>query len=398
MCIKSRLATSFLLFTGALPLYSQAEMGSIKLDNGIDLTPVLTLDYVNNDNVLYAETNEVDAWLSQISTGLLAELKHGRSEFSLDYKGQWGSYSSSSTDNFSDHRIQFDFLTVPAEQSDLYASLYYSKQHENRGQGLSQGFGADLLEPVEYDDIGGEIGWKFSLLAERVWLDTKLGFQNKEYQNLPQYTKNKDRDNVSVQLGLFWQTGTGSQVFLRGQHTRIDYDDQALGELSRDGDDYRTMAGIRWQRGELGAGNIGIGYQHKTFDSSLRNDFNGLSWDIGLEWSPLERLQFNLDSRRASVEPPLDGDYIRQMVHQFAVDYEFMETMMITANYRYLDETYIGIERNESTSAYGIEIGYDFRSNIRFTFIAQREDKESSLAEYAYQQNLLGLQVSFGVK
>ena len=105
-----------------------------------------------------------------------------------------------------------------------------------------------------------------------------------------------------------------------------------------------------------------------------------------------------LDSSRASVEPPLDGDYVRQVKHQVALNYQLSEALLLNTHYQYQDDRYVGIERNENITSYGAEVAYDFRSNVVVALIAQREEKDSSLEGFSYEQNLVGLQVILGVK
>lgn len=375
MFIKSRLASTLLLVTAVQSHVSHAEMGTIQLENGIDLTPTLKLDYWQNDNLLFAQDDELDSGQSLITTSLLAELKRGRTEFAFDYEGRWGNAQDSSIDRYDDHLLQLRIDTVPSESSELTSRIYYSRLHEPRGQGISQGFGVTLPEPIEYVDKGGELGWVLSFLSERFWLDTLIALQATEYQNATELTSGLDRDNFTSQLALHMETGSGSSVFLQGRYTKIDYDDGQSGGISRDGDDYRALIGMRWQRGELGAGSIGVGYQDKRFESDLRQDFTGLSWEVGLEWNPVERVNLGFDSSRASVEPPLNGDYIRQINHGLRIDYEFTDRLSFTTNIQYLDQKYVGVERDEETTTYGGELSYEFRSNILFALNFTRQEK-----------------------
>lgn len=398
MFTRFRLTPTLFVLSGVLPLTAVAENGTIHLENGVDLTPSVILQYGNNDNLLHAEDSELDTQQSRVSAALLAQFKSGRTEYALEYQSRFGQFQDSSADNYDDHEIQLSIDTVASEYSELEARFFYSRLHEKRGQGLSQGLGATIAEPIEFEDKGAELSWKYSILADKAWLEARVNYLATEFKSDIALANGKDRGNLTSQLGFHWVTGTQSSIFIQGRHTRIDYDDSDNAGPSRDGDDYRALVGVRWQRGELGSGSFGIGYQNKRFDNPLREDFNGLSWEVGVEWNPLERVSFQLDSSRASVEPPLDGDYIKQVLHIGKVGYDFSEFVTLLFNYRYLDQQYIGIDRNEDTSSYGAELWYEFRPNIMVVLSATREDKNSSLDDFSYDQNVIGLEVRLGLK
>jgi|GEM_PF-5853292 len=398
MHTKSGQVASLLLLTGLIPTTVFAKSGAIQLENGVDITPEVTLDYSHNDNLLFAETDELEAQETIVTTAATAELIRGRTEYVLSYESRWGFFDNSSTDDYDDHFLRFDIKTVASDNDELGASFFYQRLHERRGEGISQSFGADLPEPIEYDFAGVDVNWVYSISSERIWLESAFNYNEKSYQNQPDLTIGRDINTLKLQSALFWRTGKGSSVFINGSYTDFDYQGEDPNVLTRDSEEYRALLGIRWARGDLGAGSIGVGYQNKQFATDQREEFSGLSWSAGMEWNPFPRLKLSLDSTRASVEPPLDGDFIRQVLHIVESDYEISEQLMAGINFRYLDQTFFGIERNEDTTIYGVDLAYKFRSNIILTVYYNRQDKESSLAGFSYEQNVVGLQVKLGLK
>lgn len=398
MHTKSGQVASLLLLTGLIPTTVFAKSGAIQLENGVDITPEVTLDYSHNDNLLFAETDELEAQETIVTTAATAELIRGRTEYVLSYESRWGFFDNSSTDDYDDHFLRFDIKTVASDNDELGASFFYQRLHERRGEGISQSFGADLPEPIEYDFAGVDVNWVYSISAERIWLESAFNYNEKSYQNQPDLTIGRDINTLKLQSALFWRTGKGSSVFINGSYTDFDYQGEDPNTLTRDSEEFRALLGIRWARGDLGAGSIGVGYQNKQFATDQREEFSGLSWSAGMEWNPFPRLKLSLDSTRASVEPPLDGDFIRQVLHIVESDYEISEQLMAGINFRYLDQAFFGIERNEDTTTYGVDLAYKFRSNIILTVYYNRQDKESSLAGFSYEQNVVGLQVKLGLK
>ena len=187
-------------------------------------------------------------------------------------------------------------------------------------------------------------------------------------------------------------------MFINGSYTDVAYQDEDPSALTRDSDEFRILAGLRWTRGVFGSGSLGVGYQNKRFATDERDTFSGLSWSAGIEWHPLARLSLTLDSSRASVEPPLDGDFIRQVQHLIALDYTLYDHIAVGLDLRYLDQAFFGIERNETTLTYGADLDYQFRSNIVVTGYYHYQDKASSLPGFSFEQNVVGLRVTLGLK
>jgi len=392
-----RVASLFLL-TELISTSVFAKSGVIHLENGIDITPEVAIDYSTNDNLLFAETDELNVQETIVTTAAAAELKYGRTDYILRYKSHWGTFDGSSADNYDDHFLRFDVNTVASDNDELSASFFYRRLHERRGSGLSQSFGADLPDPIEYDTAGVDVNWMYSISAERIWLENEFNYNQKSYQNQPDLTVGGDINTFKAQSALFWRTGKGSSVFINGSYTDFDYQDEDPGLLTRDSEEYRALLGIRWVRGELGSGSVGVGYQRKNFATDVREKFSGLSWSVGVEWHPLSRLSFSLNSTRASVEPPLDGDFIQQVLHIIESDYFISDQLIAGLNFTYLDQNFVGIDRKEDSFVYGIDLAYQLRSNILLTLYYNRQDKTSSLAGFSFEQNVVGLQVKLGLK
>ncbi|MCY7296107.1 outer membrane beta-barrel protein [Alteromonas sp. a30] len=397
MFTKLRFAAAVMAVSGFIPTCSYAANGVIGLDNGIDLTPSITLGYWNNDNITASEFNRSSSGEARMRANVLAELKQGRTEYSLNYNGVLGRYDDSEN-NYDDHQLNLGISTVASSTSELSGSFHYARLHEARGTGLSQGLAELINTPVEFDNLGFDLNWKYSFLAERFWMEAALSYLEKEYQNAEVLSANLDNDQLQSQVSLFWRTGNESSIFVQGRHTLIDYDDDSLEEFTRDGNDYRLLAGLRWSRGALGYGSLGFGFQKKQFDSALREEFNGFSWEVKLAWNPLERLGFEVESSRASVEPPLNGDYVRQISHALSMGYNVSERIRLTSYIDYADLRFVGIERDEEKTNFGVGLVYAFRSNISVELTAKRQDNDSNLDGYSYEQNVIGLDVTLGLK
>lgn len=398
MHTKLRRVASLFLLTGLISTSVFAKSGTIHLENGIDITPEVSIDYSTNDNLLYTETDQLSVQELIMTTSAVAGLKYGRTDYALSYESHWGTFDGSSTDNYDDHFLRFDVNTVASDNDELGASFFYRRLHERRGSGLSQSFGADLSEPIEYDITGIDVNWMYSIAPERIWLENEFNYNQKAYQSQSDLTVGGDINTFKVESALFWRTGKGSSVFINGSYSDFDYQDEDPALLSRDSEEYRALLGIRWMRGELGSGSIGVGYQRKNFATDEREKFSGLSWSVGVEWHPLTRLSFSLNSTRASVEPPLDGDFIRQILHIINSDYYISDQLSAGLNFIYLDQEFVGIDRNEDSSTYGIDLAYELRSNILLTLYYNRQDKTSNLAGFSFEQNVVGLKVKLGLK
>lgn len=408
MSIRIRLAGLLsrivLITTGAFAPVVFAKQGAIEFENGIDFTPTVALSYWQNSNVIHTETNPIDSNLFRVNVSAVAELQSGRSDFVIFYRGELGQYESSPEDDFENHRLQFKFDTAASKHSEFKTLVFYDELVSDRGDGLTEGLGDTLDGPVEYTDYGAQFMWRYFLVYERYWFDAQALYFNRAYHNGSPYTDGRDRVEMGFRATFFRAVSTGSTWFVQARYNQLDYDDEdpdfPVGFIvtSRDAVDINLLAGIRWQRNVLTYGSIGVGYQNKTYDSPERQGFKGLTWELEAFYSPIERVEIQLNSTRAAVEPPLVGDYVKQVTHALVASYKFRERIEFFADFEYFDEQFIGFDRKEDTSLYGVGIEYEWRSNIKFRLRAQREDKHSNLEGFTYDQNIIGLQVELGLK
>ena len=72
MRIKVGITVTFFVFICCTAPSVQAKTGAIQLDNGIDLTPTVSIDHRYIDNVLYAETQAFSDEETILTTAALA--------------------------------------------------------------------------------------------------------------------------------------------------------------------------------------------------------------------------------------------------------------------------------------------------------------------------------------
>ena len=381
-----------------------AKRGAIALDNGIDFTPTVALSYWQNSNIARSENNPFESNLSRLNVSAAAELQIGRSDYVLFYRGEFGRYQDSPADDFDNHSLQFKFDSTLSEGVEVKSLFFYDDKVRDRGDGLTEGVG-DLLDgPVYYTDFGAQFRWRYVFVEKRYWFDIQTLYFNRTYQNGVPYTNGRNRVEMGGRATFLRAVGNGSIWFAQVRYNQLDYDDDDpdfppdFTVTNRDAVEAALVGGIRWQRDELSHASLGLGYQTKTYKNPEREGFSGLTWEVELGYSPVRQLELLYESTRAAVPPPAVGDYIVQLFHIGQISYRFRDRIKLMLDFEYFDEQYVGFDRKEDTSLYGIGIEYTWRSNIKFLLQAQREDKHSNIAEFTYDQDVVGLQIQLGLK
>lgn len=373
------------------------EPQSIPLDNGINITPTLGVTFKQDDNILFQPENEQDSFITLFTPSIIASLDDGVNQYGLTYVGNKGIYASSSDDNYFDHYVALTSALSLSELSSVDAGLTYNKGHEPRGTGVTEGAGDNIAEPVEFSDYNVYGVWNYGLSSSNGSFEFRADYYDKKYDNFRQLTASKDYSSTSFGTTFFYQTGAGGELFAEARFSNIEYDFISAGEASRDSDDTRLFVGVKWEATALTTGSFRLGYQQKDFVDGTRKDFDGLSWEGEVVWSPLSYSQVTVMTSRASKDPNVVGDYIKETNNYIAWQHALTERIGFNASYNYIDENYEGVTREDTTDIFTVGASYDFSRNAYVTASFSRMDKSSNAANISFEQNVFSLGVTIGL-
>lgn len=128
-----------------------------------------------------------------------------------------------------------------------------------------------------------------------------------EYDNNDQ--DYRSRDILDLGATLYIRMSARTDAFVQLVYSDFDYTDQSpddpAGGRSLDSEEWRYMVGANWMASEKTTGIIRLGIVEKEFDDPVRNDsdYQELTWDAVLQWTPTGRDGLALSYFRAPQEP-----------------------------------------------------------------------------------------------
>ncbi|WP_045404727.1 outer membrane beta-barrel protein [Vibrio jasicida] len=385
---------------------ASAEPMAYKTDSGIELIPTVGLFYEGNDNINKADSGEniesVNIW--GVEPALLAKIERNQYRANLLYKLSAG-FSSDDQNDYDDHTFQFTNFFEFNRRNHLVIDYQFRAQHEEKGEDFTEGQGSLLIDPVEFHRNDLRTNYVFGSEGSKGRFEAGIGYRDKTYQNyregLPgkRSSKTKYNDFRSPNAHLeFYLRATPRTYWLVGtQQANTDYLSDNPSSPSKDNYSGFYYTGAQWEVTGKTKGIARLGYQVKSFDSNERETFDGLSWDIGLEWLPQEQTLLTVKTTQAAVSPDQDGDYNLQTRYILDIKHDWNSYLTTRLGALYQQDDYTGITRNEDRYALSAGLDYHIKRWVLLQADWRYQDKNSNWQNYSFDQNIWALSARFSL-
>ncbi|CAH1542098.1 Capsular polysaccharide synthesis enzyme CpsB [Vibrio rotiferianus] len=377
----------------------KGEPMSYTTESGIELTPKLTLDYEYNDNIARIEKNHSPA-VSVYSAIPSIDIAIERNLYKslLSYKLDSG-ISSDESNNFNDHTVRWLNHFELNHRNRFNVRYQYQRKHENRGEGLTEGQGDTLPDLVHFQTHQLNTKYRFGANGARGNIELGINYFDKRYtnyrENLPfsqtKKAKYNDFRSPSMTAEFYMRMAVDTYWLIGTEQKKTTYITPNPNQISRDGLSSTYFTGVSWAISGKTTGVARIGVQDKHFDSVQREDFTGLSWDIGAEWTPQNQTLVSLSTKQAAINPDLYGDYNLQTRVHLTIEHNWNSYLKSDFSTSYLNEDYTGVDREEDSYTLRVGVDYQFRRWLSVSGQWQFIEKESNWAGYSYDQNLWSL-------
>jgi len=378
---------------------------AIPLDNGINITPTISVALKNDDNITFQTENEISSMVTVINPVVNAVLDDGVNVYGLYYSGTSGSYADSEDDNYFDQDITLSASLGLSAYTALDLGASYTGGHEPRGTGNSEGNADAIDEPTKYSNISLSADYSYGLEESNGRIELFGSINDKAYDEsllidsgvTTDLTEGKDFTTNKFGGAFYFQTGAGGELFVEASDSLIRYEESGS---SRDSDDMRLLVGVKWEATALTSGTFKIGYQSKAFDTANRDDFDGLAWEGNLQYQPFTFSTITLTTSSAAKDPSVVGDYIEDKVYSATWTHSFNDVIDANIVYNYNSEDYVGDSasgREDETTVFGASLNYTFRPNVLITGEFNNMDRSSTVSGIAFTQNVVGINVTVGM-
>jgi hypothetical protein len=385
---KTKLASAI----GLACVCSSSFAQEVGIDLGaFELVPTLTATAGFDDNVALSNDEEIDSWFSVVTPKFALVNNFGLNSLRLGYQLSRGDFFSSSADNYTDHLL---FASLDYELNSRHrikSSIDYEDGHDDRGTVYSVGEGTELDSPDEYKETNVDFTYSYGALSAQARVDFDLSYTDLDYKIDTDEYKAYDRTKSEVGGTLYYNVGAATDLLFETSVTDIDYAFTAESVSTLDSLETEYLVGAQWQSTASTSGYAKIGYQKRDFDSATRDDYDGLTWNVGVVWEPLERATFILDTQNQTRETNGEGNFIRRQDISLKWRHQWLQRLRTEAGFALGKDEYEGSGRTDDNTDIELAVIYQFRRWLTFNLGYTYSERDSTSESINYDRNIYQL-------
>jgi len=363
-------------------------------DSGILITPFLETGVMVDDNIFNQPAGELDTSIFTVSPSVNLLFDDGIKRFEVDLGLESVYVDGHSEDNYLDSNLNFSGHIEQGTRVRWGMSADVRQVTEARGTGLTQGSNAGrFAEPLTFDAQSAAVRYEYGALSTAMRLAVDLEYNNRSYKNYRESTNHLDRDRFLIGTTFYYSTNSKTNMFFEVNQENIDYKRIHPSGFSRDSDDTHILLGIEWKASGLMTGIFSLGQQQKSFADPDRKDFNGLSWDVGIEWRPLTYSSIFLNSSKDAKDPYTDGDYISETTVEIIWQHQWSDRFDTRTAFLVSEEEFSGqnINRTDDYQMFSLNLDYNLLRWLDITLFVRIIDNESTRNDIVFDKTIGGI-------
>lgn len=373
--------------------------GSIITKDGAAVTPTLQLGVSSNDNFFMTPSATETRLIWNIAPSLNALIEDGPDTYNFDIASSTSFHNKDTTDNFTQVNVGVGVHKEFTSQHRLDVTGDSDWLYEPRGGGLTEGQGNAIDELVHYQQQNLNARYEYGALSSKAQLALITGYYNKNYQNFTAISQYRDYDKPMLGIIGYYNTQAGTRAFLEVKQENYHYDVIDSNGITRDSDDVKVLLGMEWEATAITTGSFKVGYQNKDFDSNLRENFSGLSWEAAAVWKPLTYTTLQLVTSRAAKDPLLEGDYIRESVYGATWQHDWSDYLSSVVSANYIDQQYSGsFNRKDKVKNARLGLNYLATNFGMVSGYIDFIDRDSTETNIEFDRVIVGLNFTFALK
>lgn len=351
---------------------------------GFDVTPTVDLGLRYDDNVTRANVDEISSWSRIVAPQITMESALGASQVTLAYRLRNEEFFSSSEDNYTDHfflaRADMEFNS----RNRMIASLNFEDGHDARGSNFSIGVGDALTEPDQYKQSDLDFLYSYGAFNADGRLEINVNMTELDYDIDTPIYRARDRELTSLGGTFYYRVGAATSALFDVRYTSIDYQLPLDPTNPLDSDELSYLIGVEWEATAQTSGFAKVGYQTKNFSSSLREDFSGADWQVGVLWQPVDYSSIEFTTGSDTNETNGEGNFIRSNAFTAEWQHEWLERVRSSVsisvnNQRYEGQFIQGLDiRSDDNNRFRASVYYQFRRWLNFEVGYTYDERDSN--------------------
>ena len=283
------------------PAYTQPPIRS----GSCNIRPEVVFSGGLNSNTLATDLNEESDSFVGVTPSISFDsdwLRHGLGAYvSVDHRENSELENESRTNAKIKLRGRLDL----AESTGLTIELAGADETEDR---TALSAVPNSIEPNEYSTASGRLG--FDHQAGRFQIEAGVGLSTFDFDDteiegeLFQDQNFRDRDELNVLGRVAFAVSRDLALYAKATHTEADYSPPNIFTLfNRDSSGSVLLVGTDFEFGDTLRGDIGVGYQHYTYDDVSFEDISDLAFSGQLDWMVSDNTTLSAEGRRVVIDP-----------------------------------------------------------------------------------------------
>ena len=224
----------------------------------------------------------------------------------------------------------------------------------------------------------------------KLWPNGALGAKGTElkYQNFDEYTQYRSYDQYDYDGTFFWKVAPRTDLLVEMRYADVEYDKTIPGPLgSLDSEEYNYFVGAAWEATAKTSGSVRVGAFDRQYDSSGRDDDDGFSWEVDVNYMVRTYSRLNLESRRYSEETNGLGDAVDSNITTLSWMHDWSSRSSTELSLGGGQQDYTGTIRTDDV--YDVNASYTFalRRWVDLGAGYRLEDRDSDLSNFDYTRN-----------
>ena len=385
--------------TATFALGAQAYQPANLQAGPVFITPTVDTEVGYTDNLFRSEDDEKSTWKSVVTPKIQAWLQNGINTYSLEWEGTDYRYFSSHDDDFFDNRVNLDIHHEFNVRNRLNLFAEWWDTHEERGTGLAESVSTLIDEPVELERT--TLGGSYTFGADSATGRLKLAAKNEdfEYQNFRAFTQYRDYDRDTLAGTFYWGISPRTDLLAEVRYQDVEYDTvnplDPFGSL--DAEEFNYFVGAEWEATAKTSGSIRLGMFDREYDSGLREDDDGFSWEIDLTYEPRSYSSWTLTSGRETRETNGLGDAVDSSNTELRWNHDWASRSSTHIAVNFGTDDYTGSEREDDLWGVDASYNYAWKRWLDLGIGYRYEDRDSEIDLRDYSRNEYYLQANFSL-
>ncbi|NSL54044.1 outer membrane beta-barrel protein [Uliginosibacterium aquaticum] len=378
--------------SGGVPVAAGRSQQALKVADGVNVYADAQASTGYDSNVTMAgKGSEPGSAFYRIRPTVTAETRYREDRYTLGYKGDFVRYPNYTPNSLGQNDLIFQAQNVFSSRAAIAWGASGGDHYDPIGS-TDRSIGNQTADHYRSKAVSATFRYGAEEAIGRVEMDA--GWGAKRYQNNRATTESADVDNTNVGARFYYRVMPKTRLIAEYRRTYFDYtNDTNL--LSND--DTRYLLGLSWDASAAVTGTIKAGQQQKNFDTSIRQDYLGPTWEASVRWKPLSYSSFDLIGGRSANDPDgFTGVPIAKSV-SLGWNHDWKSYLHSKLSAGKLDTNYRNTNRKDDEYVYSAALMYDVRRwlgvGLEYTF--SHRDSTVDTYDYVRRLSMLKVEASF---